>query len=143
MEKIKLVFSKNNNPGALVVRFGTWSKWSHVGIVIDDTTVIDSRPFHGVQERPLVDFLDKAAEYEFKQVEVESAANGIAWARTQIGKPYDWGGVISFAAHRDWSEEDCWYCSELAEGTIQAAGRTRFIENSIRRVSPQMAWMVV
>lgn len=145
MEKIKLVFSKNNNPGALMVRFGTWSKWSHVGLVVSQDGldhVIDSRPFHGVKERPLSDFLNHAVSYEFKDVEVENAAAGIAWARSQIGKPYDWGGVISFATHRDWAEENCWFCSELTESAIKAAGRLRFTVD-VQRISPQTCWMVV
>ena len=146
MDRLKLVFSHNHHPGEILIRVGTWSEWGHCGILFEhegEVRVIDTRPFHGVKERTLAEYLHNTTKYQFKEVEVPDAAKGIAWARAQVGKSYDWGGVISFAVHRDWSEDDRWFCSELAEGAIQAAGRDRFIENSVRRISPQMAWIVV
>lgn len=145
MDKLKLVFMRNHSLGELLIRVGTWSEWGHVGIVFEEngeSRVIDSRPFHGVQERTLAEFIEKASKYEFKEVEVPDSAKAIEWARTQIGKGYDWGGVISFASHRDWAEEDKWFCSEFAESAIKAAGRLRFTVDA-QRISPQNCWMVV
>lgn len=41
---------------------------------------------------------------------------------------YDWGGALGLglAPGRDWSCPDCWYCYELAAGTLSAAGRPVF-----------------
>jgi uncharacterized protein YycO len=144
MEKLQLVFSRSHHIGSALIRLGTWSSWGHCGIIHDfwgEARVIDAKARHGVQERLLSDYLSETSEYAFKDVEVPNAAAGIAWAKAQIGKKYDWSGIFSFIGRENWNEDDKWFCSELAEGAILAAGRQRFSHN-IERVTPQLCWMV-
>jgi uncharacterized protein YycO len=48
--------------------------------------------------------------------------NFLAFARGQLGKPYDTTAIVAFVAGRNWQEADSWYCSELACAALVAAG---------------------
>jgi hypothetical protein len=60
--------------------------------------------------------------------QVPDAAAGLAWAKEQVGKRYDWAGAagLSLAPDRDWSDPDSWFCYELAAGVLRAAGLAVF-----------------
>ena len=45
----------------------------------------------------------------------------IAAVRSQIGKPYDKTGALGLGLHRDWQEDDAWWCSELIPWAAQQA----------------------
>ena len=126
-----------------IIRGVEWGPWSHEAIVMEDgQSVIDATFTHGgVTERPLADVLAVSSQHDFREFEVPDAAAGYAWARDQRGKPYDWRGTLGLGLHRDWQEDDAWWCSELAEAFLAACGLVRFINNP-RRVTPQLSWMV-
>jgi uncharacterized protein YycO len=140
---MRAVYVRRSNIGSVLLRFFTWSSWSHCGVVTPEGTVIEAAAFHGVVERPASEFMaDGVAQFAFKEIPVADDAAAIAWARAQIGKPYDWNGVIGLALRRDsWQDEDAWFCSELVEGACAAGGRRRFVEQ-VERVTPQSSWMV-
>ena len=66
----------------------------------------------------------------------------IAAAESQIGKPYDWLGVLGIGLHRDWQEPDRWFCSEMAAWAFQQAGRPLFRPDALYRITPQHFWML-
>jgi uncharacterized protein YycO len=138
---MKAVFCRHGNLGSLLLRTCMWSSWSHCAIVTVAGTVIEARAFKGVTERPLRAFLDEASDYAFKDIAVEDDARAEAFARAQIGKPYDWFGAVGLGLHREWEQPDAWFCSELVEGAVVAGQRRRFV-NQVKRITPQLAWMV-
>lgn len=144
MDKLRLIFSRKHHVGSMLVRLGTWSQWGHCGIVTDywnEARVIEATAMYGVIERPLHEFLEETSEYAFKEVEVPNAEAGIEWARSQLGKSYDWTGVIGMPFHREWGHDDKWFCSEFCETAIYKAGRKRF-SSHMNRATPQHVWMV-
>lgn len=141
MSTLRAFYCRAHNPGSLIIRGVTWSAWSHCGIVTPEGTVIEAIAFGGVVEKPLAELQAYASELAFKEIPVPFPDSGIAWARSQLGKPYDYLGVLGIGLHREWFSDGSWWCSELLEEAIYQAGRQRFV-NQPRRVTPQLSWMV-
>jgi uncharacterized protein YycO len=135
------IFCRRANLGSLALRTALWSAWSHCGIVTPDLTVIEASAWHGVIERSYRAFIAGVSHYSVKRIAVPDEVRAIAWARAQVGKPYDWTGVLGLALRREWDDAAAWFCSELVEAAAAAGGRTRFVFNA-RRVTPQHSWMV-
>jgi uncharacterized protein YycO len=138
---VRAIFVRRSNIGSWLLRTGLWSSWSHCGIVTPHNTVIEAAAFKGVVEHSLAGFLSGVSKHSFKDIPVPDDAAALAWARSQIGKPYDWWGAIGLAFHREWGEPGSWFCSELVEAAAVAGGRIRFVAQA-RRVTPQHSWMV-
>lgn len=138
---MQVVYCRRLNLGSLLLRTGMWSSWSHCAIVTPDRTVLEASAFHGVVERPFAEFIADKSASSRKTIEVPNDAAAIAWARRQVGKPYDWLGAVGLALHREWQQDDSWFCSEFVEAAAVQGGRQRFV-NQARRVTPQSSWMV-
>jgi uncharacterized protein YycO len=131
-----ILFSTNNLPGSIAIRWGTWSRFSHCDLVTESgQTVIGATPFGGVHEYPLDERL--SGKFALYNVDADLASVEAA-AREQIGKPYDWLGCLGIAAHRDWQDEDRWFCSELIAHAFAKAG-TPLVNPDLRlnRVTPE------
>ena len=97
---IKLLFSTNNKIGSKLIRLGTWSKYSHCDVFTEDGSIIGAVPFKGVIEyNPSVRF---KSNYEIRVIKDVDTQKVYAHLREQLGKPYDWAGVVSLPVHRDW-----------------------------------------
>jgi len=138
---MQAIFCRRRNVGSLLLRTFTWSSWSHCGIVTPDLTVIEAAAFHGVVERPWSEFIAGVSRYSVRSIDVPDEAAAIEWARSQVGKRYDWSGVIGLGLRREWDQPQAWFCSELLEAAAAAGGRRRFVHQA-RRVTPQHSWMV-
>lgn len=123
---ITLRFSAGVGWEAQVVKWGTWSSFSHVGFKLPDGTVLDASPKYGVMRRRATD--DLTTEYWealYPQRQVQAAVD---WALTQVGKSYDWSAIAGFVircgkpAKRDWHDQRAWFCSELVEQAFNEAG---------------------
>lgn len=135
------IFCRRDTAGSMLLRTFLWSSWSHVGIVTPDLTVIEATAWHGVIERDLRDFIADASRYSVRSIPLPNDAAAISWARAQVGKPYDWPGVIGLGLRREWQDACAWFCSELLEGACAAGQRQRFL-HQVQRVTPQHSWMV-
>lgn len=113
-----LRFSRGSGIGAFIVRTATWSEWAHVGFLLDDGMVLDACPGFGVSIRKAED--DESVEYWDICAPKKSIADAVEWAKTQIGKPYDWRAITGFVTHRDWHDDRAWFCSELVEAAMDS-----------------------
>lgn len=137
---MRLIFSRSHTVGSVVIRGVTWSPWSHCGIWTPDGTVLEANYPHGVREVALATFLKHASHWEFVDIDVPDEAAGIAWARSQIGKPYDVWGVIGLGLRRDWQADDAWWCSEFMEMAVVKTGRVRY-RRDMHRLTPYHCWI--
>lgn len=151
MPTVRLLFCRTLSPkepmsyiSTPLLRLGAWSPWSHVALVMEGgESVIDATFAHGgVQQRRIADVLAASSVHEFRDIECPDPAAAYAFARSQLGKPYDWRGTLGLALHRDWQQDDAWWCSELVEACIAAGGRPRFVRYA-RRLTQQHSYMVV
>lgn len=128
------VFMRTPTLGSLVIQGATWSPWSHVACVLANKRVIESTAAHkGVRETTLDAVLVRASAFQFGHTTVTAEAERFLLA--QVGKPYDWTALAGIYLHRDWQQDDAWFCSELAAATAQAGGRT-LIRRRLSRVTP-------
>ena len=71
-----------------------------------------------------------------------SPAEVINAARSQIGKPYDLTALFGLLMHRDWQEDDSWFCSELVAWAFSRGGSPLFRREVMHRITPQHLWIL-
>lgn len=124
------------NPISAAIRFTTRSWSSHAEFIDTDRQVtLGSRSVGGVKFRP-------CSRDHYTRVE-QFTAKGILqayeWARTQIGKPYDFSAIAGIALDRDWRNEDRFFCSELIALAFEKVGSLLSTRPSaaVYRVTPR------
>ena len=110
---MRVLFCTSKLPGAVLIRAVTWSQWSHVALA------------HVIVDLPC----------DFREFVIEAA-------RSQVGKPYDPTALFGLLMHRDWQEEDRWFCSELVAWAFAQGGSPLFRAEALHRVTPQLLWML-
>jgi hypothetical protein len=128
MGKLIAIYRRSHTIGSVLIRLASWfGPYSHVGVLTaDGSHVIEASAFKGVVRIPLTLFIQGSSKYEVQEIECPNPDKGLAFIEAQIGKPYDWGAIFGMVARQhSWEDVSKWYCSELLEATIQAAGRRR------------------
>ena len=88
---------------------------THIDICMRDGSYISAMG-DGVRKRPLNYDVRRFTREEFRYIAATADQVDIfeAFLESQIGKPYDYGAVLSFFwPWRDWQSFDAWDCSEL------------------------------
>ena len=131
---IKILLSTNNKLGSRLIRLGTWSKYSHCDVFTEDGSIIGAVPFKGVIEYDPTERLTD--RHEVRIVNNVDAVQVVSALRSQVGRAYDWSGVISIPIHRDWHSRDKWFCSELIAWAVERTG-IQIIRKQSNRITPQ------
>lgn len=132
---IRVIFSRSRSVQSLALRAFLWSTWSHCALV-DGDQVIEADFGAGVRMRPLAEFIADSSAHELIDIPASSNEAVIAFARAQLGKPYDWRACIGFLVRRDWHDARRWFCSELVAGAFAAAG-TPLFRLDAARITPR------
>lgn len=141
MGYVTIVFTRRRAIGSALLRAWMHSRFSHCALVDRNTgTIIEAALSGGVRERPLAALLDEASYHEFVRIPARDPASVLASARAQIGKPYDWRGVLGFWLRRDWQDSDAFLCSELVAFALHDAGQPAF-RREAWRVSPENLYL--
>ncbi len=106
-------------------------------IVLPNGNLIGACAPHGVAVTPKWIRLEQASKAVEMTIPECSMIPALAWANAQIGKPYDWLGVLGIGLHRDWQEDDRWQCSEFAGMVLKAGGVEPYRAEAMRRLDPQ------
>ena len=130
---MKLLFATNNLPFSIVIRGVTSCEWSHCAVAFGDT-VYESR-FGGVRTTPIDEF-KKRGKYLVVDVPLPDEAKAEEFAIAQLGKGYDYLGILGFWFNRDFHKTDKWYCSEYVV-EIARAGGLKLIRDFLNGVSPR------
>lgn len=138
---MKVLFCTSNLPGAVLIRGVTWSKWSHVALVLDDGTAIEAT-WPKVRRVALTDITSKHSKYVIIDIPTDCDNQIIDAAMSQIGKPYDITALFGILVHRSWSDTDSWFCSELVAWSFAQSGNSLFREEDVHRITPQNLWML-
>lgn len=143
-----LAYTRTNGLFDWGIRLATWpSRWSHVAIVLPPINndiwdiaplVVEARWNGGVQECALHELMQRVSAFQICRVnagEGYGLASAECWLSEQLGKPYDWSAILGFGVHRDWAQDDAWFCSELAEGACRAMG-AKCVDDGLSRIVP-------
>lgn len=112
MAKLKLIVGKGNNPISEAIKFKTFSRWSHVGIVCGDY-VFEAAAFKGVVKTPLVEFKNRYnGNWEIFERYVHSTKAVYNKAESLLGCGYDYFGVFGIAVRLDLGSKSRYQCGE-------------------------------
>lgn len=134
---MKLLFSRRRHIGSWLIRFVTWSEYSHVDLVLDDSLLIGAIAGDGVVLNRFSDRLAKSSKAVTMEIPVKDMAASEAFAISQLAKKYDWLGVIGIGLKRNWQEDDKWSCAELVASILAAGGQRPFDSKYHHRITPQ------
>jgi uncharacterized protein YycO len=134
---IEVFFSDSDQAACKLIRAVTWSDYAHVGFYDRSTgNVIDSR----MKNKGVTEYSYEKLKLEYPRIIMRSfpevPREALAIARSQIGKGYDWTALFGIGLHRDWQEDDKWFCSELVAWACAQAGKP-IINKETYRVVPQ------
>lgn len=135
---INLRFITQSGPVSFIIRKFLWSQYSHVEFVVP-IGYLGAREM-GVKIRPF-DYCKPKREV-FAQVECNQEVSDkvIAFARSQIGKPYDFISILAgFPFRLDLGSKDGkrWFCSELVAQAFEAANYPLVERRNKDRISPE------
>lgn len=138
---MELLFSyKPWNPFSWIIKFFSWSKWSHVALV-DGDYVIEATAMHGVRRVKIEEALH-GTKHEFATLPCKDPQAIIDAAMTQLGKPYDFLAILGIGLKRDWQEDDKWVCSELIGWAADKGGNPLFRKDRVNRITQEHLWML-
>jgi uncharacterized protein YycO len=124
-----------------LIRWQTRSHYAHAALVVD-ATIYEALPFKGVIIRPFEDQDNKADQYLIAgggAYLVEDQMNLVAeFVSKQVGRKYDFGGIVRFMTRQKSPKNKRWFCSELVYAAIQAAGLNLLNENEAYKISPAL-----
>lgn len=136
---MKIIYSTGPHIGSWFLRTVLFSEWSHCGIIMEDgATVIEASSKHGVVETP-IEKCKRYGEWAIQQVPVQDEEAAYGAAREQLGKGYDWFGLLGLALTREWQSDDDWFCSELVQH-CKVRGGLIDLRYDQRRVTPRDLW---
>lgn len=137
---MKIIYCTSTGFVSALIRFFTFSKWSHVAIEYNGV-VIDSTSVNGVAVSSVNEFT--ASHRSIHTEELTGVNEDAVWKflKSQLGKEYDFRAVFAFPFRKSWQQNDKWFCSELAAEAIIIGGRNLKIKSS--RVTPRDLWAML
>ncbi|HEY9704857.1 MAG TPA: hypothetical protein V6C58_20620, partial [Allocoleopsis sp.] len=125
---VKMYIISTNTIVGNIIKFLTFSRWSHVVISFDDNTFIDSVAFDGVRLYTKKDFEEYFKKYEVIPITLTKYYDARQFALEQVNKGYDWKAIFGYLFHkrRKWQDENRWFCSELVAAILLKGGRKLF-----------------
>lgn len=126
------------------IRWQTRGKYSHVGYLMPDGSIIEAWHMGGVlhSDCPFVlhgpdvtfDVFDVSGITALQRLEVQ------AFLQRQIGSGYDYIGVLRFLSHVNRNNYDAWFCSELVAEAHEEA-HAPLLMTEAWRISPvALSW---
>lgn len=108
-----------------IIRWFTWSQYSHAAWICRDGTILEAVAGRGViRSSSLSDAHTPLTEVDvFKLNITEEQAQAVeAFMTRQLGKRYDWLGILGLVLRRRTENQGAWFCSELVTNALNAAG---------------------
>ena len=136
---MEIHFLKSHTVSGWLIRIFTFSQWNHVAIEIDGQ-VYEARGITGVTRRSAKVYLKEWAESATVNVKVPSPSSAVTFLEAQLGKGYDYGGIIALPFRKSWHGRSKWFCSELVAAALLAAGLPKMRVDAYR-VTPRDLWI--
>jgi len=126
------------NPISLAVGVLSGSRQFSHAIAIVEGRAYEASMTHGCRAAAVDVVMEGIAIYRDMQVWVPDIDAAIAFAEAQAGKGYDWPGAVGipFTYSDDWSDDSCWWCSDLVFAIVLAGGTRLFDPAVMKRVRP-------
>jgi cell wall-associated NlpC family hydrolase len=126
MNYVTVYFMRRHHIGSLLLRWWMHSAYSHCALFDPATGNVIEAVVGGVRERPAEELKREASKFDEVRIPVADPQAVIDLARLQLGKPYDWRGILGFWFRRDWQDDSAFLCSEFVAWLLQAVGQPAF-----------------
>ena len=113
---------KGITPASRAIEWFTRGPYSHVAWVCRDGTVIEARGSGVRRVDSIADQHVDGTPVELYDVPGCDPAAAEAFLAAQIGKPYDYRGLLGFITRTETQDKGCWFCSELVFAAAKAGG---------------------
>lgn len=117
------------------IRWQTRSSVNHAAIQLPNGEIIEAWEGSGVQRKTLKS-TEGIQAFTVDGMTAEQWTQAIDLAVTQVGKKYDYWGVLTFISRRKAPSNDKWFCSELVFEALQHAGINLLERIEANEVSP-------
>jgi len=139
---LRMIFTNSKKPAAPLIRFVTWSDFSHVAVMIDEDTIVHA-DFKGVRIEPVKDLQARSKNWMIVEYECDNPQEMIDACLSQVGKPYDFSGLVGIILRDVNIQDDSrWWCSELPMYGSAVAKWPTFNVEFIHRLTPQH-WLML
>ena len=132
-------FLKSHTVSGWLIRLFTFSQWNHVSIEIYGQ-VYEARGRTGVTQTGAKGYQDQWAKTDTVQIDAPSPVSAVEFLDAQIGKRYDFGGIIALPFRKPWHGVSKWFCSELVAAALIASGLPKMRLDAYR-VTPRDLWI--
>ena len=141
-ELVYAVFCNSRLPLSPIIRAVTRGRWSHIALLCDANTVLEATGAHGVTKTPLDKLIARSTEYCIVEIPVPAGTfpKLVAAGQTQLGKKYDWWGILGLSLNRDWQDEADWWCSEYVAWMFEKVSVPLIRADAVHRVTPEDLW---
>lgn len=138
-KRLKVIFARNNKPISLLIQLVTWSRWSHVALVLEGEhdDIIEARGGFGVVRTSFHEFEQRYTHTEVAYIPCEDSELAIRMIKSQLGKGYDDAAIFGTWFRTGWDNPLKWVCSELI------AWSTGLYRPELQsRVTPEDLWRI-
>ena len=126
------------NPLSLAIGVASGSRQFSHAIAIIEGRAYEASMTHGCRAGTVEEVMEGIVVYRDMQLWVPDIDAAREFAEAQVGKGYDWLGAVGipFTYSQEWSDDSCWWCSDLVFAILLAGGVRLFDPDVMRRVRP-------
>ena len=134
--KIIFYIAKNGDYRDKFISFWTRGPYSHCELLFSDGVCFSSSPRDGGVRFKTFEILP--THWDTKEVLTDKEEEIKKWCETQVGKKYDWLGVVGLSLlHMPWvQDKKQWYCSEICIAALDKVGAL----NLPMEMNPNQLW---
>ena len=133
----KILLFKGNGFVSRLIRWQTNGQYSHAAIQLPDGQIIEAwhKPAK-VRIRHVLEDWSNVEAFDVEGVTDAQWTDATQWLQKQIGKKYDFGGVLRFVTRWRKEQDEKWFCSELVFAALKHAGVDLLERVNASQVSP-------
>jgi len=136
-DRVRIALFRGRGLMSALIRWQTWSDYSHAALVLPDGSIIEAWQGLGAGvRRKWVNDWEGIDVFDVDWLSKEKSTEVEAFARLQIGKRYDYLGVLRFLNRRKVVSNGRWFCSELVFEAFMLEGIELLARTNSSRVSP-------
>lgn len=137
MKQPKILLFRGRGVISQLIRWQTNGQYSHAAIQLPSGSIIEAwhKPARVRVRKNLTDWSNVEA-YEVEGMTPEQWEVALEWLDDQVGKKYDFGGVLRFLTRYRKDQDEKWFCSELVFQALVEAGVELLSRIQCSQVSP-------
>lgn len=142
MDYVRLVLADTKGPFSQVIKWRTWSPYSHSALILDNNIIQEATVFGGVHKASLRSLKDRSHHGIIVKVPVKDHKDVFEIAESINGLKYDLKGALGTSFNRDWQEDDAFWCSEGNYFCIHKAGNEYYRAEAMHTITPHHLYML-